>query len=59
MEQESGMIDLITMLALSVWVVTVEVRLVRLYAYNDFLKDRVVDVDARTCILEGSSDDQQ
>lgn len=59
MEQESGMIDFITMLALSVWVVTVEVRLARLYAYNDFLKDRVVDVDARTCILEGSIDDHQ
>ncbi len=59
MEQESEMIGLITMLALYVWVVTVEVRLARLYAYNDFLKDRVVDVDARTCILEGSSDDQQ
>lgn len=38
-----GMIDLITMLALSVWVLTVEVRLARLYVYNDFLKDRVVD----------------
>lgn len=53
------MLDLITMLALCVWVVTVEVRLARLYAYNDFLKDRVVDVDARTCILEGSDNDHQ
>lgn len=50
------MIDLIAMLALSVWVLTVEVRLARLYVYNDFLKDRVVYVDARMCILEGSGE---
>ena len=47
------MTEIVTMLALAVWVITVEVRLARLYAYNDFLKDRVVDVDARMCILEG------
>lgn len=47
------MTEIVTMLAFAVWVVTVEIRLARLYAQNDFLEDRVVDVDARTCILEG------
>ena len=47
------MTEIMTMLAFAVWVVTVEIRLARLYAYIDFLEDRVVDVDARTCILEG------
>ena len=47
------MTEIVTMLAFAVWVVTVEIRLARLYAYIDFLEDRVVDVDARMCILEG------
>ena len=51
------MTEIVTMLALvlafAVWVATVEIRLARLYAYIDFLEDRVVDVDARMCILEG------
>ena len=47
------MTEIVTMLAFAVWMVTVEIRLVRLYVYNDFLEDRVVDVDARMCLLEG------
>ena len=47
------MTEIITLLALVAWVVTVEIRLARLYEYNEFLKDRVVDVDARMCIAEG------
>lgn len=45
--------EIIVMLAFIVWVIIVEIRFARLFKYNDFLKDRVVDVDARTCILEG------
>ena len=48
-----GMTEIMAMLAFVVWVVTVEIRLAKLYAHIDFLEDRVVDVDARTCILEG------
>ena len=46
-------LTIITMMALTVWVITVEVRLTRLYAYNEFLEDRVIDVDARMRIAEG------
>ena len=49
--------ELITMLTLVAWAVCVEIRLMRLEAYNKFLKDRIVDVDARMCIMEGSKDD--
>lgn len=42
-----------TILALAVWMISVEIRLARLYEYNDFLKNRTIDIDARTCILEG------
>lgn len=40
--------EIITMLALAVWMITVEIRLARLQVYNDFLKDRVANIDART-----------
>lgn len=46
------MMEIMTGLAFVVWVLIVEIRLARLYRYNDFLKDRVIDVDARMCILE-------
>lgn len=34
------------------WVICVEIRIRRLRAYNDFLKDRVAEVDARTYVME-------
>lgn len=35
-----------------VWVICVEIRIRRLRAYNDFLKDRVAEIDARTYVME-------
>ena len=34
------------------WMTCVEIRIRRLMAYNDFLKDRVAEVDARTSVIE-------
>lgn len=34
------------------WVICVEVRILRLRAYNDFLRDRIAEVDARTYVME-------
>ena len=52
------MTGIITVLALFVvylfvCVTYLQVKVARLESYNDFLKERVVDVDARMCILEG------
>lgn len=46
------MIEIISILFLSIWITCTEIRLLRLNEQNKFLKERLVDVDARTCILE-------
>lgn len=55
------MTGIITVLALFVaylfvCVTYLQVKVARLELYTTFLKERVVDVDARMCIVEGSDE---
>lgn len=42
----------ISFVCLAIWMICTEIRLQRLNAFNKFLLERVVDVDARMCVLE-------
>lgn len=60
-ERGEGMTGIITVLALFVaylfvCVTYLQVKVARLELYTTFLKERVVDVDARMCIVEGSDE---
>lgn len=46
------MTEIIAFLSIIVWVACTEIRIQRLRVYNDFLKERVAEVDARMCIME-------
>ena len=46
------MSEAITFIALAIWVVCTEIRIRQLYFRNEFLKERVVDIYARMCVLE-------
>ena len=51
------MSEAITFITLAMWVVCTEIRIRRLYFRNEFLMKRVVDIDARMCILEGQAEE--
>lgn len=46
------MMEIISILSIIIWVTCTEIRIQRLRVYNEFLTERVVDVDARMCIME-------
>lgn len=46
------MAETISCISFVVWVICVEIRIRRLRTYNDFLKDRVAEIDARTYVME-------
>lgn len=47
-----GMIETIALLAVVIWVACTEIRIQRLKFRNQFLTERIVEIDARVCILE-------
>ena len=51
------MSEAITFIVLAIWVACAEIRIRRLYFRNEFLKERVVDIDARMCILESQAEE--
>ena len=50
------MAEVIAFIALAIWVAVTEIRIHRLYFRNDFLTERVADVDARMCIMEENAE---
>ena len=53
----STMSEAITFIALAIWVVCTEIRIRQLYFRNEFLMKRVVDVDARMCVMESQAEE--
>lgn len=51
------MSEAITFIALAIWVVCTEIRIRRLYFRNEFLMKRVVDIDARMCVMESQAEE--
>ena len=47
------MTEIIALLSIIIWVACTEIRIQRLRVYNNFLTERVAEVDARMCIMEG------
>ena len=47
------MMEIISILSIIIWVTCTEIRIQRLRVYNEFLMERVAEVDARMCIMEG------
>ena len=46
------MTETIALLTIIVWVACTEIRIQRLRVYNEFLTERVAEVDARMCVME-------
>jgi len=53
------MSEVIAFIALATWVACTEIRILRLQIFNEFLMRRVVDVDARMCIMEGKAEETE
>lgn len=51
------MSEAIAFIALAIWVACAEIRIQRLQFRNEFLMKRVVDVDARMCVMEGQEEE--
>lgn len=47
------MMEIILILPIIIWGTCTEIRIQRLRVYNEFLMERVAEVDARMCIMEG------
>ena len=53
------MSEAIAFITLAIWVACTEIRIRRLQFRNEFLMKRVVDVDARMCIMEGKAEEAE
>lgn len=51
------MSEAITFIALAIWVACAEIRIRRLHFRNEFLMKRVVDIDARMCVMESQAEE--